>query len=102
MTPAQDPTHGLVNYLSARDASKQKLAYVAKNGNVIMAVDAKTNLASGKKRNSVRITSKAPFVKGQLLLLDAVHMPTGCATWPAFWTVGPCVRARILTMKIRS
>jgi len=24
-----------------------------------------------------------------LFIIDLAHMPTGCGTWPAFWTVGP-------------
>lgn len=83
-----DPTHGLVNYQSASDAASKGLAYVNKRGNAILKVDTKANLALNQNRDSVRITSKQPFKKGQLLILDALHMPTGCATWPAFWTVG--------------
>jgi hypothetical protein len=26
---------------------------------------------------------------GGLVLMDAVHMPTGCGTWPAWWQNGP-------------
>jgi hypothetical protein len=32
-------------------------------------------------RQSVRITTQATFTGG-LVIMDAVHMPTGCATWP--------------------
>lgn len=51
-------------------------------------MDNSTWLPDGGYRNSVRITSNTPFTKGDLLILDAQHMPWGCATWPAFWTVG--------------
>lgn len=39
-------------------------------------------------RNSVRIQSQFSF-NGGLVIMDSVHMPTGCGTWPAFWTNGP-------------
>jgi len=39
-------------------------------------------------RNSVRIQTQYSFTGG-LVIMDSVHMPTGCGTWPAFWTNGP-------------
>ncbi|KAG8930317.1 hypothetical protein FRC02_004359 [Tulasnella sp. 418] len=39
-------------------------------------------------RKGVRIHSRSSF-NGGLWLADVVHMPVGCATWPAFWTHGP-------------
>ena len=39
-------------------------------------------------RPSVRLTSKKSYDSG-LVILDLAHMPVGCGTWPAFWTVGP-------------
>ncbi len=54
-----------------------------------MGVDT-TNVASGRGRNSVRITSKKSYDAGSLIILDLSHMPGSvCGTWPAFWTVGP-------------
>ena len=38
-------------------------------------------------RNSVRIQTQFSFTGG-LVIMDSVHMPTGCGTWPAFWTNG--------------
>lgn len=53
-----------------------------------MGVDS-TNVASGRGRNSVRLTSKASYNTG-LVILDLAHMPGSiCGTWPAFWMVGP-------------
>lgn len=55
---------------------------------VYMGVD-NTNVASGRGRNSVRLTSKKAYNTG-LIILDLAHMPGGaCGEWPAFWTVGP-------------
>ena len=39
-------------------------------------------------RKSVRITTQFTYTGG-LVVMDATHMPTGCATWPAFWSNGP-------------
>lgn len=39
-------------------------------------------------RQSVRITTQYNYTGG-LVIMDSVHMPTGCATWPAFWSNGP-------------
>ena len=55
-------------------------------GNAIMRVD-NTAQVTGN-RNSVRIQTQFSF-NGGLVIMDSVHMPTGCGTWPAFWTDGP-------------
>jgi hypothetical protein len=42
-------------------------------------------------RDSVRIQSQNAY-NDSLIILDLYHMPEGCSTWPAFWTlsqVGP-------------
>jgi hypothetical protein len=39
-------------------------------------------------RKSVRVHSNT-VINGGLVILDAVHMPYGCGTWPAFWSNGP-------------
>jgi len=58
------------------------------DGSVRIGTDT-TNVASGRGRNSVRISSKATFNAGSLIIADIAHMPTGCGTWPALWMVGP-------------
>ncbi|KAG6381371.1 concanavalin A-like lectin/glucanase domain-containing protein [Boletus reticuloceps] len=55
-------------------------------GNAVMRVE--TTPTVQNNRMSVRITTDLSFTEG-LVILDAVHMPTGCGTWPAFWTDGP-------------
>ncbi|KAL2391657.1 hypothetical protein RJ035_000105 [Blastomyces gilchristii] len=82
-----DPTHGYVNYLDRTTARYQGL--VSSTDDVIyMGVDS-TNVASGRGRSSVRVSSKKEYDKG-LIITDIEHMPGGiCGTWPAFWTVGP-------------
>jgi len=83
---ADDPTHGYVNYLSQAQAQSAGIISTAP-GKVIIASDSK-NVASGRGRNSVRITSNQACNAG-LFILDLSHMPTGCGTWPAWWLVGP-------------
>ena len=48
-------------------------------GNAIMRVETTPNV-SGNRR-SIRIHSKTGFTGG-LVIMDAVHMPTGCGVWP--------------------
>ena len=36
---------------------------------------------------SCRFITTATYTGG-IVLLDAVHMPTGCGTWPSFWSNG--------------
>jgi hypothetical protein len=81
-----DPTHGYVHYLSKADAQAQGLIN-ATSSVVYIGADYR-NVASGSGRASVRLTSTATFNNG-LFVMDLSHMPTGCGTWPAWWTVGP-------------
>lgn len=37
-------------------------------------------------RDSVRISSWNAY-GDSVIVLDVQHMPEGCATWPAFWTL---------------
>jgi hypothetical protein len=41
---------------------------------------------SARGRDSVRISSQSAY-DDALFVLDLTHMPAGCATWPAFWTL---------------
>lgn len=82
-----DPTHGYVNYLDQASAQGTGLA-VIDQGIVTLRADS-TNVASGRGRNSVRVTSKAAYTHG-LVILDLAHMPASvCGIWPAFWSTGP-------------
>ncbi|KAJ7124808.1 concanavalin A-like lectin/glucanase domain-containing protein [Mycena crocata] len=81
-----DPTHGTVNYLSRSDGENAGLVEVNSAGNAIMRVETTPQVDSVRK--SIRITTKKSFTGG-LIIMDSVHMPTGCATWPAFWSNGP-------------
>ncbi|OCT52751.1 putative glycosidase C21B10.07 [Cladophialophora carrionii] len=82
-----DPTHGYVNYISYDQATSAGL-YKADNGSVYMGVDS-TNVATGRGRDSVRLSTKKVYNHG-LIILDLAHMPAGaCGSWPAFWMLGP-------------
>jgi hypothetical protein len=81
-----DPTHGTVNFLNVQDAQSNGLIGMNSAGNVIMKVETTPKVSGNRK--SIRIHSKNTFTGG-LLIMDAVHMPAGCGTWPAFWSNGP-------------
>jgi len=80
-----DPTHGQVNFHGADSA----LAYIGSDGNAIIKVDDTNDLASGANRGSIRITSNYAVNENSLVITQLNHIPYGCATWPAFWMVGP-------------
>jgi len=81
-----DPTHGLVDYVDEDTARAKGLLAVNAQGNAVMSVETTENVTS--ERQSVRITTQAQF-NGGLVIMDSVHIPTGCGIWPAFWTDGP-------------
>lgn len=84
-----DPTHGYVDYIS--QSAAQSAGLINNNNNQIyMGVDTK-NIASGRGRKSVRLTSKAVYNHG-LIILDLEHMPGSvCGTWPAFVSDVPTI-----------
>ena len=58
-------------------------------GNIVMRVETTPKVQS--TRQSVRISTKLTYT-GALIIMDSVHMPTGCGTWPAFWSDGTIPR----------
>ncbi|KAG6866246.1 hypothetical protein C0991_006833 [Blastosporella zonata] len=81
-----DPTNGIVQYVSQDVGNSSNLVEVNGNGNAVMRVE--TTPTVQNTRQSIRITTQSSF-NGGLVVMSAVHMPTGCGTWPAFWTNGP-------------
>ncbi|KAG1867837.1 glycoside hydrolase family 16 protein [Suillus subalutaceus] len=81
-----DPTNGNVQYVDQSTAQSAGLVEINSDGNAVMRVETTPQVQTN--RQSVRITTQATF-NGGLVVMDAVHMPTGCGTWPAFWTNGP-------------
>ena len=84
-----DPTHGSVKYVSKQTAIAKK--YIDPSGNpsdpVFIRIENTTKTAN-VGRESVRLESKKLYNSG-LFMLYLEHMPTGCGTWPAFWTSVP-------------
>ena len=73
-----DPTNGYVNYIDSATAQAAGLTSV-NNGVVKIASDS-TNVASGRGRNSIRLTSTKQYTHA-LVVLDLAHMP-GSAVRP--------------------
>ncbi|KAK7468609.1 hypothetical protein VKT23_003113 [Stygiomarasmius scandens] len=82
-----DPTNGIVDYVDQNTGWSHNLLEVNSDGHVIMRVDTTQNIGNAN-RESVRITTNSHYDQG-MFILDAVHMPTGCGSWPAWWTNGP-------------
>ncbi|CUA68744.1 putative endo-1,3(4)-beta-glucanase ACLA_073210 [Rhizoctonia solani] len=80
---AADPTNGAVDYQSRENAQANGLIEINSAGNAIMRIENTTQVTGNRK--SVRISSQY-IMNGGLAILDAVHMPYGCGTWPAWWT----------------
>ncbi|KAL8927873.1 MAG: hypothetical protein Q9172_001173 [Xanthocarpia lactea] len=79
-----DPTEGYVDYV---DGTSNGL-FSQSGGSVTLSVDS-SNIASGRGRQSVRLTSKASY-NHALVVIDVGHMPANiCGVWPAFWSTGP-------------
>lgn len=80
-----DPTNGNVQYVDSATAWSENLVSIS-NGQAIMRADTGDNVGN---RQSIRITDNYTFNDNTLIIMDAAHMPTGCGTWPAFWSNGP-------------
>lgn len=81
-----DPTHGRVNYVDMDTAFARNLSYFT-HQKFFMRADSTHVVAPGARgRDSVRIISRRAY-RNSVLILDVAHMPEGCATWPAYWTL---------------
>jgi len=81
-----DPTHGRVNYVDQGAALARGLVEVASNSFIMRVDDTNVVPAGARGRDSNRITSHKQYTDS-VVVLDIKHVPFGCATWPAFWTV---------------
>ncbi|KAH9033134.1 glycoside hydrolase family 16 protein [Lactarius hengduanensis] len=81
-----DPTHGRVNYVSQAEARNKNLAYAHREKFVMRADDWSIVDPSARGRDSIRISSQNAYDEA-IFVLDLEHMPAGCSTWPAFWTL---------------
>eukprot|EP00923_Selenidium_pygospionis_P007575 GHVN01012968.1.p1 GENE.GHVN01012968.1~~GHVN01012968.1.p1 ORF type:complete len:293 (+),score=39.88 GHVN01012968.1:901-1779(+) len=83
-----DPTGGYVNYVPRETAALKGYISVDRRKHAVIRTDTQSKvLDSARGRDSVRLTSRSTFDDG-LIVFSINHMPTGCGTWPAFWTVG--------------
>lgn len=86
-----DPTNGFVKYNDLDFAAKNKLAGYAFNAtsnttSAYIGVDHTNKAPAG--RNSVRLTSKAVFNAGSMVVIDTNHIPVADGLWPAIWLLG--------------
>ncbi|KAI0820011.1 concanavalin A-like lectin/glucanase domain-containing protein [Trametes gibbosa] len=81
-----DPTHGRVNYLSQTDSLNENLTYATDNKFIMRADFNNVVSPASRGRDSVRITSQRAYDEA-VVVLDLSHMPEGCGTWPAFWSL---------------
>jgi len=81
-----DPTNGRVNYVDQETARNSNLSFASDSKFVMRADDLKVVPANARGRDSVRIVSESSY-DDMVVVLDLQHMPEGCSTWPAFWTL---------------
>ncbi|KAI0085156.1 concanavalin A-like lectin/glucanase domain-containing protein [Irpex rosettiformis] len=83
---AADPTHGRVNYVDQDTATSRNLSQATDNKFIMRADNQNVVSPSARGRDSVRISSWNAY-GDSVIVLDIQHMPEGCSTWPAFWTL---------------
>ncbi len=98
-----DPTHGRVNYVDQATAiahnytfgKNSQISSIRKRSQYNTATDSKFVMRAdyenavppyARGRDSVRISSYDAYDES-VIVLDVQHMPEGCSTWPAFWTL---------------
>ncbi|KAF8724729.1 hypothetical protein AX14_008633 [Amanita brunnescens Koide BX004] len=83
----KDPTNGRVNYVDGGTAARDNLTYASNNHFILRADSTKRLDPDGPGRDSVRLMSYKQYATS-VMIFNIRHMPTGCGTWPAVWTVG--------------
>lgn len=81
-----DPTGGFLHYV-LEDAATQpahNLTYATENSAIVRVDTSSGEYDTETGRWSIRISSKKQYNSG-LFLFDVMHVPYGCATWPAIW-----------------
>ncbi|MCJ1475749.1 hypothetical protein MMC13_004413 [Lambiella insularis] len=81
-----DPSSGFVHYVDQAGSTQMNLTYASSTSAVLRVDTSETDASTGRK--SVRIQSKRTYSSG-LFLLDILHTPYGCGTWPAVWLTDP-------------
>lgn len=75
-----------MKYIDEATARQGNLINGSSSSAARFGVDVTNKTPNG--RPSIRLESKKKYDQG-LIVLDVEHMPFGCGTWPAFWTLGP-------------
>ncbi|KAJ7045452.1 glycoside hydrolase family 16 protein [Mycena alexandri] len=83
---SDDPTHGRVDYVDRPTAKAMNLSAASETSFLMRADHLNLVHPADRGRKSVRISSPSTYTDS-VLVLDLWHMPAGCATWPAWWTV---------------
>lgn len=81
-----DPTNGFVKYVDRSYALAHNMISTGKDANILMKVNNYSLAPNG--RESVRVSSKRKIGHG-LVLVDMLHLPIGCGSWPSIWFYGP-------------
>ncbi|KAI0705052.1 concanavalin A-like lectin/glucanase domain-containing protein [Cerioporus squamosus] len=81
-----DPTHGRVNYVDQATALASNLTFASDDKFIMRADSQNVTQPTDRGRSSVRIKSNKAYDEA-VVVLDLQHMPEGCATWPAFWSL---------------
>jgi len=81
-----DPTHGRVNYIDKWSARRTNLSFASDTKFVMRADHTNRVQPNARGRDSIRIHSNKAY-GDSVTILDVSHMPEGCATWPAFWSL---------------
>ncbi|RPD78818.1 hypothetical protein L226DRAFT_521027 [Lentinus tigrinus ALCF2SS1-7] len=81
-----DPTHGRVNYIDQPTALASNLTFASDDKFVMRADFQNVVQPPARGRNSIRIRSNKAYDEA-VVVLDLQHMPEGCSTWPAFWSL---------------
>ncbi|KAK6343259.1 hypothetical protein TWF730_010855 [Orbilia blumenaviensis] len=77
-----EATHGFTNYVTREGAEWSNLTYATPSQAIIRVLPKDVTGTAG--RPTVKILSRRRYTHG-LFILDIVHVPHGCGTWPAIW-----------------
>ncbi|KAF7376094.1 Glycoside hydrolase family 16 protein [Mycena sanguinolenta] len=80
-----EPTHGRTQYVDKSTALASK-PFPSDDSFIMRADNVNRVPPAAPGRKSVRIVSPDAYADS-VIVLDLWHMPAGCATWPAFWTL---------------
>ncbi|KAI9777736.1 MAG: hypothetical protein M1816_004599 [Peltula sp. TS41687] len=77
----------LMQYRYVNESATREAQLISNsNGKIYIGADYQNVAPTG--RASVRVSSKKSYER-VMVIADIEHMPHGCGTWPALWTLGP-------------